>query len=202
MNRLSRNAATESMAVPGVGSPCAPVTRFLPSDPPADSPGRLSGGGRRGRKGPRRAAKSWSLRLVVLHAVAGGRLIGFRPGCRARGNVHNADRPTSQLWPPANPAVNPPPHRPSCAVGFPGDCAPGRHRLPGRGLDSLLHNIDLVPGRVLVPGPEPAPLHNGRAEAAHWPRFSTAFCDGHSPPCAAEDSRTFYTSDPSRTVSK
>jgi len=61
----------------GVGTLYSSVTSFLPSDHVADEPRRVRGGARAGPKGPRRAGKSWavqtSLRLVVLHAVAGCR---------------------------------------------------------------------------------------------------------------------------------
>ncbi len=71
---MRRFAGTSS---PGVGSLYSSDTKFPPSDPPPGEPGRLPDGRRMGRKGPRRVGESCSLRtsvrLVVLHAVAGRR---------------------------------------------------------------------------------------------------------------------------------
>ncbi len=88
----------------------------LPIDPRASEPGRLSNGNRRAYKVPTGTASSvrTSLRLVVLHAVAGRRscphaahwVPARMPGA---GEMHNAVRSSSRLWPPAAPAVNQPP---------------------------------------------------------------------------------------------
>lgn len=45
---------------------------------------------------------------------------------RVTRETHNARRSTTQLWPPANPAVNPPPTGVFARWGAPGDCDPGR----------------------------------------------------------------------------
>ncbi len=144
------------LLIPSTGPPGGRDS--LPIRSPSFRRARVPDGEPRGRKGPRRAGKSWavrtSVRLVVLHtvvpgaAVARAQLVGFRRGCRPPGKAQRRLF-NIPIVAARQPRCQPPPSTAFLRGGV--RSSPG-HQFAGRcgriGRELLLHSRYFTPSAV------------------------------------------------------